>query len=840
MSCCTGDDCDSDEEGLEMNEIQTAPTADMSPGLGVEFETDSFNLQGDPQCSYEQTNQLKGKVLGGRKGDHWELTVDTTRDMANQLQAEYIIDGLTVKIGQNMAGQAGAAVAADLTEWNPTLDSPGMTIEGLDGCTWTIKASGSSLPPPASMPWQRQITAPMPLEALNDIIGKARATYFVNPPSTLLPTSNFHAKSLVYVSAEFFQSSPQGAPKTPTPDVLGFFSLILSYLKGADAYSSDRSPKFTLPIMPRNDFQAMFNLIKSGLGSSLDSGPDALYNIVKTLACYKWYEVDTNDYELEIDQLYCSGDPAAPVVGEKVDQLAYKVTGGSFTIQEWMNDLQANKGDRMTVGDKAYDGQIGGFGDKMEYCLGTTRLVPLFEFRNLGGSVASQFETLISQAENEIISYHNMYRTPLTPPSPKRAVRQIKRQLSACPASTTSSTVTSAPSTTSTTSSETSSTPASITPAPTPPSCELHTEDPDQGINQAFCVCDGSVTLSILPATTAQSESCAYQSIPTGTSALKTITIPTQVWITNCAACTLVGGIADDATCTTVSGCTPTSAPVPTIAAWVGNLSTVNIGDAEDGNNGFDLGAEMFNKLKAKCNAISCTGDHAEMDNVETVIAGEEEPLKPALYFQGAVFSNQDALEKMLSVGIATWIAALNDPTLGLCKNVTYEADADETGSGCGNGPIPTRRLRRKVSRDDNAVLWEREGLVEEERRLAERCLDVCSPPLVCHYEARTCNAPEEIAVVMANKGDPYANHLNIGVALDKSAGSFLCEAIIEDLTLAVSILAPELLEQDILAGYELEAICGAINDPLSAIGSLTDTIKVPHRSGNAARRGLE
>lgn len=101
----------------------------------------------------------------------------------------------------------------------------------------------------------------------------------------------------------------------------------------------------------------------------------------------------------------------------------------------------------------------------------------------------------------------------------------------------------------------------------------------------------------------------------------------------------------------------------------------------------------------------------------------------------------------MLSVGISSWVSALNNPTLQLCKNVTYEAEADETGSGCGKGPIPTKRLRRKVRREDGVVLWERDGLnMTEESQLAERCLDDCDRPLVCHYAARMCNAPSEIS----------------------------------------------------------------------------------------------
>lgn len=95
----------------------------------------------------------------------------------------------------------------------------------------------------------------------------------------------------------------------------------------------------------------------------------------------------------------------------------------------------------------------------------------------------------------------------------------------------------------------TNATTATITSTPTP-SCVLHNEDPDQGVNQAYCLCDQTITLSPLPASSAQSESCAYNSIP-ATSARATVTTQTEVWTVNCAACTLAGGFAGQQTCTT-------------------------------------------------------------------------------------------------------------------------------------------------------------------------------------------------------------------------------------------------------------------------------------------------
>ncbi|KAK9412876.1 putative Class V protein [Seiridium unicorne] len=318
---------------------------------------------------------------------------------------------------------------------------------------------------------------------------------------------------------------------------------------------------------------------------------------------------------------------------------------------------------------------------------------------------------------------------------------------------------------------------------------------------------------------------------------------------------------------TSTSKSTSTSAPTPTIAAWVGNLSTLDIGNAEDGNGGKDLAKEMFTKLRGACDQHGCKSDHAIMDNVEVAIAGGEEPLKPAMYLQEATFSSLAILEQMLSVGISSWVAALNNEGLKLCKDVEYEAEADETGSGCGQGPISPSRLRRKTNVEDGTVLWQRDESIEK------RCKDDCGTHTkTCHYMARMCNAPNEIskflpiveqlsttnlqllypnihphdlkayltehhadmlqckAVVMADGKDPYANHLNIGVLLEKTEASdgFDCEAMVGLLTSAAVVLAPELLPADALEGVEMESICGIINDAQDAFKTLTSLLPAP------------
>lgn len=70
----------------------------------------------------------------------------------------------------------------------------------------------------------------------------------------------------------------------------------------------------------------------------------------------------------------------------------------------------------------------------------------------------------------------------------------------------------------------------------------------------------------------------------------------------------------------------------------------------------------------------------------------------------------------------------------------------------------------------------------------------------------------------MGDAVNPYRNRLEIAVTLEKTLDGFDCQALVEGLTAAMVVLAPQLLEADALEGVELEAICGIIDDPQSAI----------------------
>ena len=104
-----GEPCEIDDEASTLD----GPTTDKSAGLGVELESSGVTL-GSDKCSASDTNQAKGKVIGNRQGDKWELTADTTNEIAGLLTAEYILDGTKIKIGDDTATAAAAAVSGDL------------------------------------------------------------------------------------------------------------------------------------------------------------------------------------------------------------------------------------------------------------------------------------------------------------------------------------------------------------------------------------------------------------------------------------------------------------------------------------------------------------------------------------------------------------------------------------------------------------------------------------------------------------------------------------------------------------------------------------------------------
>ena len=123
----------------------------------------------------------------------------------------------------------------------------------------------------------------MPLEGINELFSIAVSD--PPKPSKLVPLADtrrkHNVKFMIHVTKEFFQASPNGiTPDTVTEDVLGFFSILISYIKGARRFYDDQSPKMLISIMPRTGFAALYEQVR-------DRIPGRLYDVVKMVSCYR-------------------------------------------------------------------------------------------------------------------------------------------------------------------------------------------------------------------------------------------------------------------------------------------------------------------------------------------------------------------------------------------------------------------------------------------------------------------------------------------------------------------------------------------------------------------------
>ena len=290
------------------------------------------------------------------------------------------------------------------------------------------------------------------------------------------------------------------------------------------------------------------------------------------------------DRNCRLDPQFCGGTIAAPEPNSYMDGIGWclKNTDTSdqdcLTIEDWITSIASGSSpDKLTQLDGLIDGQIGGLQSALENIIDTTRAVPLFEFRNLAGVSAGQMQNTVTIAEQAIITYFNRFKTP-----PQRKMAKRQTDVYGCP---------------------TTSPLSSTTPTPTP-SCILQDSDPDQGIAGQGCIC-GSTTLPLLTISSATdlAQSCAYTAIPT-TTGTNPITILSSTYTSECQACTLIGGIADTPTCTTIADCT-TPTPTPAATSTTPPTSTSPPPTCSAGFYGTDTSCGgKCNGAKSKCECI--------------------------------------------------------------------------------------------------------------------------------------------------------------------------------------------------------------------------------------------
>lgn len=279
--------------------------------------------------------------------------------------------------------------------------------------------------------WQYQATAPLPLAAVNEVIYMA----LTGEKNALLSDAERGSKkNFVWVNKDFFQAIPEGnRPEDVSEDAMGFLSLVLSYAKNAERRAdTSASPKSSISIMPRTDFASLYQDVSGSLKGDL-------YQLVSLLACYKNDEgkevtyvkdltnqtyrrqLNANEHSHRFDKDFCDGDAKNPkpkegmnkktlMTFEGADPKTQKKDTKKVDLKGWMEMLPKGK-DLLAEADGLIDKQIGGLGSAREELIGNPkRLIPLFEFRDMGSVTSKDFEKTVNNIEDALVALHKKYK----------------------------------------------------------------------------------------------------------------------------------------------------------------------------------------------------------------------------------------------------------------------------------------------------------------------------------------------------------------------------------------------------------------------------------------------
>jgi hypothetical protein len=133
--------------------------------------------------------------------------------------------------------------------------------------------------------WVPQVPAPIPLEAMYSLMEEnVILTDDPEAERNILngQTSFTTGQNIQLVTQGYFQfASLKIDASTVTDDMLGFCTLILSFVKAANLVQApDVSPKHWLAFMPQTEFTTIYEQVSSKFTIPL-------FDVFNTLACYK-------------------------------------------------------------------------------------------------------------------------------------------------------------------------------------------------------------------------------------------------------------------------------------------------------------------------------------------------------------------------------------------------------------------------------------------------------------------------------------------------------------------------------------------------------------------------
>ena len=194
-------------------------------------------------------------------------------------------------------------------------------------------------------------------------------------------------------------------------EFLGFFSLLTSYCVLADFSSPKQGPKHLLPIMPRTDFVTQYTkFIEPKLKDQLSNNQKSLYNIVEKVSG-AGSKLAKGTFKWKVKKI--------PKINEEWIGKEEDLKSGTLEVEKFLNYLQGyDKSRKQTITQmdllKLMDktmryGQIGALGGKMEPILGTSKLVPIFEFRELAKVKGPDLGATFGSYEDKVIEYHKQF-----------------------------------------------------------------------------------------------------------------------------------------------------------------------------------------------------------------------------------------------------------------------------------------------------------------------------------------------------------------------------------------------------------------------------------------------
>jgi hypothetical protein len=406
------------------------------PGIGVELEIGRIAIVGSGRPLIGGKREaIKGAVMtpvgfvGAPKLD-WVLTAEVG---GPKILPEVIVNGLKNRVGDRKTGVIGeqiyqffvcppailiANVLSRVSLTHPALQKGWapcsakgckVNIEGFDNLgEWSVKWP-TQPENPEKLSFAPQVTTAMPLGAVLKILGDTKDRNVANNP--LASSGALDAPRIKILTKKDFKSFPKISSSDINDEFLGFFSLLTSYCVLAKSTDPVKGPKHLLPVMPRTDFVTQYNtFIEPKLKKQLFDKTTSLLDIIVKVSgnaqlakeAFKWKAGITTD------------------IPDNWADKAENLKAGTLAIDDFINHIQGYdkttkkalpKMDLLKLMDKAMrHGQIGSLNNKMESVLGSTKVAPIFEFRELEPLEGPKLGASLGAYEEKVIAYHKEFK----------------------------------------------------------------------------------------------------------------------------------------------------------------------------------------------------------------------------------------------------------------------------------------------------------------------------------------------------------------------------------------------------------------------------------------------